>query len=398
MRGRLLQRVWRPDPGSYAPPRHRRPCSYDAFLPDPLVGERIEIGTEVLAVLSEAERAIAALNARAHPALRPLARLLLRTESIASSKVEGLQVDARRLARAEARGDVGGRVGPYAADVLANVDAMQLSVEEAAGDEALTVGDLLRIHAALMRGAPAGLSAGELRVEQNWIGGNDHTPCGADFVPPPPEHVGPLLDDLVRFSDGEELPPLLQAALAHAQFETIHPFADGNGRTGRALIHVILRRRGLAPAYVPPISVVLARARERYIAGLNAFRRGAIDEWLERFAAAASEAALLAAAYLDAVEALQEAWRADVAARGAPRADSAVWDIVDLLPAHPVTTVATAAAASGRSRPAVNAAAAVLEAAGVLLPLGQGRRNRSWEARGLLDLLDALEEGRPPAP
>jgi Fic family protein len=396
MRGRLLRRVWHSDPGSYAPPRHRRPCSYDAFLPDPLVGERLEVASEVLAVLSEAERAIAALNARAHPALRPLARLLLRTESIASSKVEGLQVDVRRLARAEARGDVGGRVGPDAVEVLANVDAMQLSVEEATGDAALAVGNLLRIHAALMRDAPSGLRAGEPRAEQNWIGGNDYTPCGADFVPPPPEHVAPLLDDLVRFSDGEELPPLVQAAIAHAQFETIHPFADGNGRTGRALIHVILRRRGLAPAYVPPISVVLARARDRYIAGLEAFRQGATDVWLERFAAAAAEAALLAAAYLDAVEALQETWRTDVAALGAPRADSAVWDVIDLLPAHPVITVATGSAASGRSRPAVNAAAAVLEAAGVLLPLGQGKRNRSWEARGLLDLLEALEEGRPP--
>src|SRR5439155_195849 len=81
-------------------------------------------------------------------------------------------------------------------------------------------------------------AAGVIRNEQNWIGSNDYNPCGAAFVPPPPAHVRPLLDDLVDFCNRETLPPLAQAAFAHAQFETIHPFADGNGRIGRALVHV----------------------------------------------------------------------------------------------------------------------------------------------------------------
>lgn len=107
------------------------------------------------------------------------------------------------------------------------------------------------------------------------------------------------------------------------QFETIHPFVDGNGRTGRALLHILLRRRGLAPAYVPPVSVILARDRGGYIAGLEAFREDRVEDWVERFCVASAEAAALATTYLDAVARLQEAWRRDVTARGPLRSHSA---------------------------------------------------------------------------
>jgi Fic family protein len=307
-----------------------------------------------------------------------------------------MQVDARTLARAEAKHDLGVSLGTQAAEVLANIDAMQLAVEEAAEQPQLASEHIRDIHAALMRQAPNASVAGVVRRTQNWIGGNDYNPCGAAFVPPPPEFVSELLRDLCEFSNAEDLPPLLQAALVHAQFETIHPFADGNGRTGRALIHVVLRRRGLAPAYVPPISVVLARDRDRYIAGLTAFRQGDVVSWVEGFAAAAAEGARLASEYLDAVRRLQDDWRTQVAARGAPRAQSAVWSVIGILPAHPVITVPIATTASGRTKPAVNQAMAILAEAGVLIPLSYPRRTRAWEARGLLDLLSALEAGRHP--
>jgi len=107
-----------------------------------------------------------------------------------------------------------------------------------------------------------------IRSEQNWIGGAASSPRDAEFVPPPPELVPDLLDDLCAFCNREDVPASVQAGIAHAQFETIHPFADGNGRVGRALIHVVLRRRALAPRYVPPVSLVLAadaspRTREK---------------------------------------------------------------------------------------------------------------------------------------
>lgn len=395
MRGRLIRKIWEADPALYAPSRQRRPCSYDAFLPDPLASYSPQIGAPTLGVVSDAEARIAELNAVARPALAPLARLLLRTESIASSKVEGMQVDARTLARAEARLDTGGRAGPEALEVLANIDAMQLAIEEASAETVFGVEHILAIHRVLLARAPSASIAGELRVDQNWIGGNDYNPCGADFVPPPPENVAALLDDLVAFCADETLPPIVQAAAAHAQFETIHPFTDGNGRTGRALVQVILRRRGLAPAYVPPISVVLAAERDRYIRDLHAFRDERDDEWLTLFATAAARAADLATRYSREVALLQEHWREQLRAAGSPRADAAAWVVIDALPAHPIISVPVAVGATGRTKPALTKAIEQLAEAGVLAPLSEKRRNRSWEAAGLLDLLAGLESGRP---
>jgi len=229
-----------------------------------------------------------------------------------------------------------------------------------------------------------------------------HNPCGADFVPPPPEELGPLLADLCEAINGDLLSPLVQAALVHAQFETIHPFDDGNGRTGRALVHVVLRRRGMAPRFLPPISVVFAGARDRYIAALTRFREagaGGVTEWVEHFAAATLRAAQLARAYVEAVRALQGRWREQLRAQArAPRADATAWAVIDLLPAHPMISAPVAAAVTGRAKSRVYEAVEQLVAAGVLLPLSSGQRNRWWEADGLLDLVAQLEGGHLPAP
>jgi len=393
MRGRLVRRTWEWNPALHAPARYRRACAYDAFIPDPLAGLDPTLPGEVAGVVSEAEKAIADLNGRAGPELAPLARLLLRTESIASSKVEGLQVDARTLARAEANQDTGRRVGPEAAGVLSNIDAMQLAIEQASAAQGITVRSMVEVHSALMAHAPNRDIAGRLRDSQNWIGGNDYNPCGAAFVPAPPEEVGRLLDDLAAFCNDETLPPLVQAALAHAQFETIHPFADGNGRTGRALIQVILRGRGLAPDFVPPVSVVLAREKDRYIGGLTLFREDRIAEWLETFAVAARRAADLAMRYAARVVELQQEWRNKLAKASNPRSDAAAWALIDALPAHPVVTVSVAVAATKRTKPAVTNGIGELERAGVLHRLSESARNRAWEADGLLDLIVGLEAG-----
>jgi Fic family protein len=396
MRGALVSKTWEYDPTLYAPPRYRKACRYDAFVPARLAGEPFRLSSSVVGVVSDAEQAIASLNATAHPALEPLARLLLRTESIASSRVEGMQVGIRQLARAESRMETGGRASPTVLEVIGNVDAMQLAVDEAASAASIGLPHLTDIHAKLMANAPNSHVSGLVRTTQNWIGGNNYNPCGADFVPPPPEHVEPLLLDLCQAIGDESLPPLVQAAMVHAQFETIHPFDDGNGRTGRALVHVVLRHRGIASSYVPPISVVLAADRKRYIEGLTHFREGDLESWIERFSVAAAQAARLAEAYLGAVAVRMERWRAALAVGDAPRADAAAWAVIDVLPAHPVITAPVAAAATGRAKAAIHQAVKQLEGCGVLTPLSESRRNRSWEADGLLELLEGLERGRLP--
>jgi Fic family protein len=246
--GQILRKTWQHDPTIYAPPKYKRACTYDSFLPQELAALPINLEGTVAGVVSEAERAIRTLNETAGPGLAPLARLLLRTESIASSKVEGMQLGVRELARAEAKADAGQKVGETALEVLANIDAMVLAVDQATAVERFSAQEIIAIHTKLMERADNKHIAGRIRTKQNWIGGNDHNPCGADFVPPPPEEVDRLLADLCAAINDDVLPPLVQAALVHAQFETIHPFDDGNGRTGRALIQVVLRRRGVAPS------------------------------------------------------------------------------------------------------------------------------------------------------
>lgn len=394
MRGRRISLIWQSNPALYAPAKHRRACRYEAYVPFPIADLPLTLDARTAGVVSDADNLIRELNTKSQPALAPLARLLLRTESIASSKVEGIQLEARDLARAEARVEVGGSAGPTALELLANIDAMQLAVDAAAAAERFTLGDITAIHRRLMASSSNASIGGRIRKEQNWIGGNDHNPCGADFVPPPPEYIGDLLSDLCAAMNDESLPPLIQAALVHAQFETVHPFADGNGRTGRALVQVILRRRGIAPSYVPPVSVVLAARRKRYIEGLTLYREDKLDEWIEQFAAAAARAAELAKGYLTAVDELTEKWRAKLAAGAAPRADAAAWAIIDVLPAHPVISAPVAAVATGRAKAAVYQAIEELVEAGVLEPISVAKRNRAWEAVGLLELVEGMEQGR----
>jgi Fic family protein len=125
-------------------------------------------------------------------------------------------------------------------------------------------------------------SGGRLRRRQNWIGRPGSTPVNADFVPPRDKQVRPLLKDLCAFIEREDVPILAQAAIAHAQFETIHPFGDGNGRVGRCLIHVVLRRRELAPRYVPPISLILAARVKQLCRRADSLSRGT-DQRMDPF-------------------------------------------------------------------------------------------------------------------
>jgi Fic family protein len=399
MPGRYESRIWPSDPTRDAPPRQRRACRYDVHLPVLLRALEVRLDGALAALVSEAEQALLTLNTEGGPALAPLARLLLRTESIASSKVEGLQVGVRELARAEAKAESGMPPGVTAQEVLANIDAMVLAVEGAAERAHFDEDGILAIHRRLLERTAQHQSAGRFRDTQNWIGGNDYTPCGADFVPPPPDLVGPLLRDLCDTINTDLLPPLVQAALAHAQFETIHPFDDGNGRTGRALVHVVFKRRGIAREFVPPISVVFAGARDKYIDGLTRFRNEGDDgvlAWIEHFATATLRASRLARAYIAKVRLLQEEWRTQLRARSSvPRADAAAWAIIDHLPAYPMISAPVVTAVTHRSKSRVYEAIEQLTSAGVLIPLSSGQRNRWWEAAGLLDLIGQLESGEP---
>jgi Fic family protein len=260
------------------------------------------------------------------------------------------------------------------------------------------LGDLFAIHTILLEGTTERRYAGVVRTDQNWIGGRGTSPKDAAFVPPPPDRVPGLLADLIRFINLDDLPAIAQAAIAHAQFETIHPFGDGNGRAGRCLIHVILRRRDVAARFAPPVSVVLARNARRYIAGLTDYREGRVDDWIGSFADSVTTSA----------EAAQRLWHqidellADLIGRaGSPRSDSVARKIILGLPAHPIVSAETAATRYRVTPTAARAALNRLQAAHVLSPTRVGRRrDREWISEGLFELLDNFEHdlGTGPGP
>lgn len=382
--------------------RDRGGCYYDAYLPDPLADWPLTLPSDLAADIADAEHAVADLNRDGvqHASLDGLARFLLRAESVASSRIEGLHAGPRRLVEAEAQLAYGDNATDrIAAEVIGNITAMDSAVDPATNHTELVLDRLLEIHQILMDRSPTPQVGGVVREMQNWIGGSSYNPCRAQYVPPPPEHVHDLLHDLLTYADGDLHSPLVQAAVAHAQFETIHPFADGNGRTGRALIHVILRRRGLAPRFVPPISLVLATWSHDYIGGLTAFRHigaptsaersTAAHEWLRTFAAATRRACNDAHTYAARIDALAEAWRTEL---GSIRRGSALDLLIGVLPGAPLITVASAAALVQRSEVATSAAVNRLVDAGILVQRNIGKqRYRVFEAPSILDLFTMLE-------
>lgn len=394
--GHAEKRVWPADPGAYGGRRTRRPGAYKVFIPDEISARDFPLNGDAVAAVTEATRALQHLEASPPrvATLGALAQNLLRSESVASSRIEGVHLSHKRLARAAYQADSGKR-DRRAAGVLGNVEAMRRAIEIGTAGNPLTVSDIEDVHRTLLRFTEDADVAGVVRESQNWIGGNDYNPIGATYVPPPREHVRPLLDDLCAFATRTDLAPIVQAGIAHAQFETIHPFADGNGRVGRALIYTVLRRRGEISNYIPPISLILAAEPKGYIGGLTDFRGGGVSGWIAQFADATARAATEAERLADTIEVLQSTWLDDL---GQPRKDAAVRQLISVLPAQPVIDVAVAQTLTGKSHVAVGNALQRLERAGILNRLNERKWGRVWECDQLLNLVDEFEKSvRVPA-
>ena len=397
---RVIRRRWIND---YSGPSRKdnRGCDYEAYVPDKLVGRAFTIDGEVAADIAGAEAAIARLNAEATSLVdtEALARILLRAESVASSRIEGLEIGARRLLRAEAARGLGDDPSDVmAVEVLGNIDAMVFAIEHVDAGDPITVELVLDVHQRLLAKTRLEPYGGTFREQQNWIGGSEYNPCAAAFVPPPPEYVADLIADLVAFSNEDALPAVAQAAIAHAQFETIHPFVDGNGRTGRALVHLIFRRRGVAPHVLPPVSLVLATWAQDYIGGLAATRyRGpatgraaskGVNLWIGRFATACKRAVDDASSFEERARGIEASWRERL---GRVRARSAADLLLGVLVGVPVITVNSAAEMISRSFIQTNEAISRLVEAGILKQVTVGRRNRAFEAPDIIAAFTDLE-------
>ena len=387
--GRYVDCLWEPNPAGQGR-RARRGGRYRAFIPDAIANREFPLDSGADAALYQATKALERLQhvPSRTATLDAVAQNLLRSESVASSRIEDVQISHKRLARAAQLTPGAWRRDSRAREVLGNVEAMRQAIEVGAQAK-ITVADLIEIHRLLLRHADDHRIAGVVRTTQNWIGGNAFNPLDAAFVPPPAQHVPGLLDDLCRFVGRDDLPPIIQAAIAHAQFETIHPFADGNGRTGRALIYAVLRRRGEVTRYIPPISLILAATPKSYIGGLNAYREGEASEWCELFAEETARAAREAERLAEEIESLEEEWLRRI---GDARQGSAVRLLIAALPEQPVLNSAQAGELIGRSHVAVNNALRQLEEAGILRRLNENKWGRVWEADELLDLVEDFEQ------
>jgi Fic family protein len=360
-----------------------------AFVPALLAERSLDLDAATQARTATAIAEVAHGAAALPEDYAPLARLLLRSEGDASSFIEGVAAPVVDVVLAEHRGG-SGAASWVAANLAAATDAI------AAADRRLSPSRLCGWHRTLMAGSPTpGRYVGRLRDEQGWIGGP--SPLDAHLVTPPPDRLKPLIADLVSYANRTDVDPVAQAAVAHAQFEVIHPFADGNGRVGRILVAWLLTRR-LHLLTPPPVSTAIAADVGGYAAGLTQFRLGAHGPWIRWFADAVAGASRSQEALVDEVAALQIRWRTALEQYGGGRSlrsDASAWAVLELLPQHLVLTAQVVADELGQTPKAALdalrtlAEAGVLKAYGTAPSVGRGRPAALFVSAELLALAGA---------
>ena len=360
---------------------------YRAFVPAALPPEITWDGTLAFR-LSAADRSIGRLagEGRRLPNPHLLIRPFIRKEAVLSSRIEGTQASLGELLAAEAGAAVERspadlrEVGNYVAALeygLVRLESLPLSLR------------LVReLHERLMRGVRGDIATpGEFRRSQNWIGRPGSTLADATYVPPPPSELMPCLSAWERFLHDRTFPPLVHAALVHAQFEAIHPFLDGNGRVGRLLITLLLAQREVMPSPLLYLSAYFESTRSEYYARLLGItERGEWKEWLMYFldgVAAQSEDAI---ERIQRIDILLSGWKSELARERSRLPERAL----DLFSANPFWTVSALAEHLQVAYTTAQRAMNRLEALGAISRVGDDRRNRVYCAQAILDVLEEL--------
>ena len=365
----------------------RQTGPYEAAVTASIADWTPSISGEIFADVEDATRQLVDFDKHAqqtlgtnNPALGPITAILLRTESASSSQIEQLTTSAKQLALAEINeGDTAN-----ALTVVGNVHAMEAALQLA---DDITEATILSMHEALMihqRGFDP-LDASRFRGEPVWIGRGEAGPRLADFVAPHHDRIRDAIKDLVGFVNRQDLPVIVQVAVSHAQFETIHPFPDGNGRTGRALAQSILRNKGLVGSTAVPISAGLLVHTERYFEALGSFRAGDAGPIVSEFAQASRIAATTGSRLVDnLVEQLEES-RAKMTGL---RSDAAAWKVLPTLIGQPAVNSKYLMSKLGLGEMAAQRALDALTDRGVLVETSGRDRNRVWQHPGVFEVLD----------
>jgi Fic family protein len=371
---------WEPQERQYATVAPPKCGIYHPAVPTDIADLVLDLPPSVSSDAESASREITRFDAELGGEIAPFAAVLLRSESAASSQIENLTASARAIAEAELPGAKAKR---NAEMIVANTAAMQAAV---ALSDTVDINAILAMHRALMLNKPRH-TRGVFRTEPVWIGGGS-TPIGATFVGPRHEALPGAIGDLIMFAQRADVPALPQIAVGHAQFETIHPFTDGNGRTGRALVQAMLRNKGLTRQVTVPVSAGLLADTGAYFAALTSYRDGDAAPIVERF----SQATILAIAngrqLIASLREIRETWNDVIAARS----DSAVWKVADLLARRPVVNAALLAEELGIDSTNAHRYLNPLTEAGILVETTNGPRNRVWRSPEVLAALDDFAE------
>lgn len=365
---------------------------YEAFIPAPLPS-KLEWTPQLIRRLSEADRLLGRLAGEGGRLPNPhaLMRPFVKREAILSSKIEGTQTTLGELLAAEAGAIVDRspedlwEVGNYVIALEHGIDRLKKLP--------LCVRIIRELHEKLMTGVRGEQATpGQFRKIQNWIGKPGSTAATASFVPPPPDEVEPCLAEWEKFIHNSELPPLITAALAHYQFEAIHPFLDGNGRVGRLLITLFLIEREILPTPLLYLSAFFEAARRDYYDGLlGVSERGEWNEWLEYF--------LLGVALMSA-DALNRATRINTKLDGwrnkvAGDSTNAPLRVVDMLASNPFITAKGAAEKLAVAFTTAQRAIERLERLKIVKQVGEAKRGRVYCADALLAILEEPAELPP---
>lgn len=356
--------------------KHQGP--YQAAIPPKIVDVTLDLPGELAAKVGEASAELARFDELMGGEIAHFSAILLRSESAASSRIENLTASARAIAEAE----IGTSHRKNAAEVVANTRTMMAALDLAGNISSASV---LAMHRALMIETDP-INAGRWRTEQVWIGGGNLGPHLALFVPPHHDRIANAIADLMKFIERDDLPVLAHAALAHAQFETIHPFTDGNGRTGRALVQAMLRHGQLTRNVTVPVSAGLLSDTGAYFDALTTYRLGDPIPIVTQFADAAFKAVANGRELVDELRQIRQRWHQLIKARS----DSAVWRLADLLLRRPAVNARVIAEELELDVGNVHRYIKPLLDVHILVESLDVKRNQVWRAAEVLTALDAF--------
>lgn len=360
--------------------RGGRAETYRAAVVPPIEGRVPELSESTRLDAEEASHELARFDAELGERVASFAPVLLRSEAASSSQIENLTASARAIFSAE----LGVRRNRNAEEIAANTRAMQAALELA---DSLSAEAILDMHRVLMAGQPRH-TPGQWRDQAVWIGTRFDSPVGAAYVAPVHERIPELATDLVQYMNGSTASPLVTVAVAHAQFETIHPFTDGNGRMGRALAQAMLRHWGVTRNVAVPVSAGPLADVDGYHAALDAYRAGDVEPIVQKFSAASFRAVANARQLVADIDRIRREWDA----RLTVRKNSNAWPLLDVLARRPVLDSATTAAELGVQQPNVYPPLRALTDAGIVKSRAEHKLGPFWRSDEVLAAIDAFAE------